>query len=322
MRMLAVGSRITGGVAMQLIASTCLAWVNLAGWLVVSVVLVVRREDIVKDEGLGCFLVIGLAVWLILCATTAVLFSVRSWRLHCCHNDLEYLGMVERDLTSSKEVLRLRALRTLADYCSEPLGAGVNLPFGLVENWQFKAMLSLLRRRAKTKTAQAAKPAPSSRESGPVLEPLRRGASETLERLGDAIKDTLLDWTPDDADHAEPSEEPLPPLHPPEFIEALRGPVDSVLSSLAASINAAPDARGVLAGRERCQQLFWTFLDGALELGLSMRVEAALATQPHEAAAASCGTTEWHPSERSHHRPSRSWVEKFRRMKADERELF
>ncbi len=156
------------------------------------------------------------------------------------------------------------------------------------------------------------------KKTGPILEPLSRGAAETLERLGEAIKDTMLDWTLDDADNAAPAEVPLPPLHAEQFVETLRVPFEIVLSSLAETINAAPDARAVLESRERGQELFGGFLDEALELGLKLRVDAAMAELP----VLNASSSEWHAADPELHGPTRSWVEKYRRMKADESNLF
>jgi hypothetical protein len=153
------------------------------------------------------------------------------------------------------------------------------------------------------------------KKAGSFLEPLRRRFAEMMERLSDAIKDTLMDWTPDDADHWEPAEVPLPPMQPKEFAEALRAPVEAVLASLAETINAASDARGVLDTRERCHELLGAFLDGALEVSLKLRVDAAMAELP--ALQPSGGSMEWHAADPDLRGPTRSWVEKYRRMQAD-----
>ncbi len=200
-------------------------------------------------------------------------------------------------------------------------------PYGRWENWQWKSLRKLVMRHMSTegKAKHRAEPEPRKEAAVPltegraIFEPLNRGFAETVERLGDAIEATFVGGPLDDADQAEPAEEPLPPLQPEQFVEALRGPVEAVLSSLALTINAAPHARAVLASRERCQEMFGTFLDGALELGLSMRVEAAVLALPlSHAAVDSCGAGDWHSPESSLRGPCYSWVEKYRRMKADE----
>ena len=318
---------------MHLIYSTILAWLNLVGWLVVSVVLWNNRVTLFAHGDTGTCFCIAVNIWLIVCLLAAALITERWRRLLRCRWNGDYVAQLSVDLKSldAKPRERREALRTLADHCGEPFGFW---PFVWSKNWQFRAVRKLLKRRAAVEAAArleaeaeslneveqtAAPKALPSKDDGPILEPLRRGASETLDRLGEAIKDTMLDWTPDDTDHAEPSEEPLPPLPAEQFVEALRGPFEMVLASLTQAINAAPDARALRDGRERCQALLGSFLDGALELGLQLRIEAALAALPatHPALAGQAWAP-WHDAEASLRGPSRSWVEKYRRMKADE----
>jgi hypothetical protein len=141
------------------------------------------------------------------------------------------------------------------------------------------------------------------------------GVGEAAEWLADVIKDAVLDWTPDEAGD-DPDTKPLPPLKPEEFVAALRGRAEEVLTALAASINQAPDARTVLAGPEECLELLGEFLDEALRLAVQMRVDAAVAALP----APPAPRPRWRKSRAAQptlQGPTRNWVTKFRRMKAD-----
>jgi hypothetical protein len=328
---------------MRLIHSTILAWLNLVGWLLVFILLNSRVSWSAKED-MGCVFV-GLVVWLIVCFVAACAVTGRLWRLIRCRYSPNYVVQLKRDLKSNDSPsAQFNALRTLADHCAEPHG------FWNSDWWgdrQFQTVRRLLKKRAQMEAARLltapesqteveppatpkvptpkAPPskAPSPDDTGLILEPLRRGAAETFDRLGEAIKDTMLDWTPDDTDHAEPSEEPLPPLPVELFMEALRGPFEMVLASLIQAINAAPDARAIRDGREHCQALLGSFLDGALELGLQLRIDAALAALPatHPALSGQAWAP-WHNADVSLRGPSRSWVEKYRRMKADDSNLF
>lgn len=246
---------------MHLIGSTILAWLNLVGWLAVSVVLLGNAPAIFGTPVVGCCVLAVVAGWLFVCSVVTFRFTDRCLLL-----------------------LKRRP----------PVEAEAKLP---------------------DETApQPSPPPPNARR--PIFEPLSRGFSETMARLGDAIKDAVMDWTPDDADRWEPAEVPLPPMQPKEFTEALHAPVETVLASLAETINAATDARAVLNGRERCQELLGAFLDGALEVALKLRVEAAMAELP--ALQPSGAPVEWHAAEPELRGPTRSWVEKYRRMQADD----
>ncbi len=72
---------------MHLIGSTILAWLNLAGWLMVSVVLWGYRGAVFTDDmGMAvCF--VAFAVWLTVCAVAAFCYTMRCHTVtRCCAN--------------------------------------------------------------------------------------------------------------------------------------------------------------------------------------------------------------------------------------------
>jgi hypothetical protein len=274
---------------MNLVGSTILAWLNVAGWLVVFVLLGNSQTIFADNNGLQVSFSVALAGWMIVCTVLAFRDTIRCLELMDSWRDPDYVDNLARKLDAldaeTAQILLMRLKKRFTAETCEP-------------------------------KSEPVKKAPPPTDTSPILEPLRRGAAETLERLGDAIKDTLMDWTPGDGDNWEPAEVPLPPMQTQQFVATLRAPVEAVLGSLAETINAATDARAVLDTRERCQELLGAFLDGALEVSLKLRVDAAMAELP--ALQASGGSVEWHAADPGLRGPTRSWVEKYRRMKADE----
>jgi hypothetical protein len=306
---------------MHLIGSTVLACLNLAGWLGVAVLLFARQEAVFPDLGGGAAvgLALALAFWLTVCVMAVVGCAHRFARCLRCRRDPDYVARLSLDLESPSLHERHVAFQALADYCSQPLGWAGFWPFGSWAASQLQGMRNLLTARAVTEAevkADAAKRAASAGDT-PAGESAPHSVAEATAWLADVIKDSMLDWTPTD-DENGPAAEPLPPLEPYRFVEALRGPAEVVLTSLAEAINEAPDALALRAVPDPCIEVLGDFLDEALKVGLKLRVEAALAGLP-----ALQGP---HPRRWKKHRaaappgagPTRDWVKKFRRMKGDE----
>jgi hypothetical protein len=204
---------------------------------------------------------------------------------------------------NAHQVTRLRKL--FDSLCSRALAVGLRMRLGADP--------------ADTGTAGAGREQPDADEPTSPLEPLCRGAAETAGMLADVIKDSMLDWTPDDEDENAPEEEPLPTMEPFRFVEALRGPAEIALTSLADAINEAPDAPAIRAVPDPCIEVLGDLLDEALKVGLKLRVDAALAGLP--ALQAPHTARRWKKKDggaRPGAGPTRDWVQKFRRMKADE----
>jgi hypothetical protein len=308
---------------MHLIGSTILACLNLAGWLAVAVLLFARQEAVFPDlsGGAAVGLALALAFWLTVCVMAVAGYARRCARCLRCRRDPDYLAGLSLDLKCAHRETRHQAFQTLADYCSQPLGWEGFWPFGSWAASQVERMRHLLTARftveAEVKAEAAERAARVEESAANDLGP--RSVAEATEWLADVIKDSLLDWTPTDEDENGPAAEPLPPLEPYRFVEALRGPAEAALTSLAEAINEAPNALSIRAVPDPCIEVLGDFLDEALKVGLKLRVDAALAGLPalqgphlprrwkkyRAAAPPSAG-------------PTRDWVKKFRRMKADE----
>jgi hypothetical protein len=164
--------------------------------------------------------------------------------------------------------------------------------------------------------------APQTKRALQRLEPIQQTFTETCERMGDAVKDAMLDWTPDEDEEAECFKEPLPPLSREAFVEALRGPAEEMLSALADAINEVPDAATILAGSERCEEVLGDFFEEALQCGVKLRVDAATAELPTlPTSLPRRHRKKWSEGSPPASRPHFDWVKKFRRMKATEGEL-
>src|ERR1700733_12084216 len=116
---------------MHLIGSTILAWLNLFGWLVVSVVLWGNRHAIFPNNETAVWVLVALGGWMIVCVVAAFNSTERCSQLLRCRNNSEYAAQLAQDLKSLDAEPRERrlALRTLADHCGEPFGFGGLWPF-------------------------------------------------------------------------------------------------------------------------------------------------------------------------------------------------
>lgn len=124
------------------------------------------------------------------------------------------------------------------------------------------------------------------------------GMVPTTNRLADAVRDTLLDWSLDGAP-CDGDKEPLPPLEPGKLTEAMRDSVDHALRNMAAILNEAPDVESMTACRDEVRGVVEDLVWQALGHGERIRIDAAVA------AAGPTG-------------PYGRWVEKYRRMRARE----
>jgi hypothetical protein len=127
---------------------------------------------------------------------------------------------------------------------------------------------------------------------------VRRWFREAVAWLADGCKDFLLDWGAVAA--ARRAARELPPLSPPQFVEAMRGHMEWTLWQVAHAINQAPTGNVVVATEEAVRGLFGELWWDALELGAQMRVNAALAELP-----AAPGAPD-------------GWAAKYRRMRVEE----
>jgi hypothetical protein len=129
--------------------------------------------------------------------------------------------------------------------------------------------------------------------------PLRDRLEELMERLADAIKDVLLDWSGTDGEDAAASPpEELPPFEPETFVLAMREPSETLLRRLAEAINNAPTGAIVAVSEDKVGALFADFWCQALKTGVQLRLDTAAAQVP--------------PS----HRPQGAWARKLRAMGA------
>jgi hypothetical protein len=138
-----------------------------------------------------------------------------------------------------------------------------------------------------------------------------------MDRLNDAVKDTILDWKPDlpETDDEPEEEIALVPLDRPRFAEEMNSKFNALLEHLAETV-AAPRTNLELAKTEAevgrfLHELRWDALNLALELRapdeayLSSRSETVSPPSPHR-----------FPPEKPAEPSSGGWAKKFRRMKA------
>jgi hypothetical protein len=130
---------------------------------------------------------------------------------------------------------------------------------------------------------------------------MRDKAEETLDRLADAIKDSVIDW-----ERAEPmpGERPvldwLPPVPEERLAEALRDRLADALHRLAEAVNEVRPGDPRTATREELCEQFAALAWEAFEVGVQLRLDAAVAELAGAPAAPG------------------AWVEKYRRMRATE----
>jgi hypothetical protein len=124
------------------------------------------------------------------------------------------------------------------------------------------------------------------------------GTVPTVNRLADAVRDTILDWSFEETPYAG-EKEPLPPLDPRRLAKAMQGPVDKALRNMADILNEAADVESMAACRGEVRCVVEDLVRQALGHGEQIRIDAAVA------AAGPTG-------------PHGRWVEKYRRMRARE----
>jgi hypothetical protein len=123
---------------------------------------------------------------------------------------------------------------------------------------------------------------------------LRTRAAQTVTRMADAVRDTILDWSLEEELAAE-SREPLPPLDPQQLVDALRGPTEEALHKVAELLN---ETRDEATCQHAVRGVVENLVRQALERGEQLRIDAAVA------ALSGSG-------------PHGTWVEKYRRMRAE-----
>jgi len=125
-------------------------------------------------------------------------------------------------------------------------------------------------------------------------------AQHQTEKVGQAVKDTILDLGtgPADADRAGP--QPLAALDPEAFVAGMRGRVEEILHRVAEMLNEDPCGCWTEVTEERVLALFAELAQEALAQALELRVAAEEARLQNQLGS------------------SGEWVKKFRRMLAAE----
>jgi hypothetical protein len=115
--------------------------------------------------------------------------------------------------------------------------------------------------------------------------------------MDESFKEAMLDWGLFvDDDSSAPENQRLPPLARDRYIAALRPELEEALSRVAEAINAAPNATAIAEREEDILAIFETMYGRALDVGLDMRLDAALAALPES------------------ERPKGEWACKYRKM--------
>jgi hypothetical protein len=136
-----------------------------------------------------------------------------------------------------------------------------------------------------------------------LVEELRRKIEAAFERVADAIKNAMLDGLEEEPAGPGSGPSELPPLSRELFVKTLRGRVEEILGCVADAINQGSAEPGGVAGEERVGDLFAQLWQEALEIGMQMRLDAAV--------------EELFPFGR----PQGEWARRYRRMHAADAEL-
>jgi len=132
-----------------------------------------------------------------------------------------------------------------------------------------------------------------------LVERIRSDSPTSLERLGNVIKDVLIDWDIlGDEDDDEYFVDELPAMSPEAFVLKMRVKVEETLFRVADAINQAPTGDIIVASEEKICQHLAELVSAAVVLGVQMRLEEAEALCP--------------PG----HRPQGEWARRLRRMLA------
>jgi hypothetical protein len=99
---------------------------------------------------------------------------------------------------------------------------------------------------------------------GELATALHRKVDETLDRLADVIKDTLLDCELPGGSEDDQASGPLMPLSRERFVETMRPRIEDALRGMADSLNES-------GGADRVGELLEALLRDALHTGLEMR---------------------------------------------------
>lgn len=163
----------------------------------------------------------------------------------------------------------------------------------------------------------------------PQDQPPRPGKFAALfDDLADSVRDALLDFEMVKGEETEaPSDQALPPLVKHEFVAQARTRLDEVLDQMGDAINESATAQELDDCDADVQALFKSLGHDLLEIGVQMRIDAALAgvavpptaAQPVSAAPkALVNKVAVAPLPRKKPNRQKSWVEKYRRMKIRE----
>jgi hypothetical protein len=123
---------------------------------------------------------------------------------------------------------------------------------------------------------------------------------KAVDRVADAVRDSMLDWNPDAGD--EPGRSPpgpLPAVTPARLAEVMRPAVEAVLAEVARALNESAAPADLEARCEELHRLFGELLCVSLERGEDLRVDAAVGARPVPGG-------------------PHGWAEGFRRIKAEE----
>ena len=249
------------------------------------------------------------------------------------------------DLDHDDEATRRQAIQTLVNCENTPIPSIECWPEQRCSNLQLAAAKTLLREwgeayiefpetteadliqvlfveqsfhRPKPRVRQTVKPSPKPCSESPAPPAPPQPAMATLlnaamDRLNDAVKDTILDWKPELPDDGEPEEEiALQPLDRSQFAVEMFAKFEGMLEHLTETV-AAPHTNLELANTESevgrfLHELRWDALNVALELRAPEEARLSSAGQP----ANSHGIPAVTPGSPAHS----DWAKKYRRMKA------
>jgi hypothetical protein len=203
------------------------------------------------------------------------------------------------ELDSPDIETRRKALQTLVDFHDAPVGSIRCWPWNQCTYLQMRSMESLMGR-----WLEVVNEKPSQSEEAVVEAMFTFGLNEdlqavpaespapsqqpglvekNLDRLGEIVKDAVLDWNASTfaTDDPAPDEDaPLGPMQREPFIAAMREKVTETIEQIADLVGAAPTARALAGNEPRVGEMLADLRGEALALALEMRGVQTTAAEP------------------------------------------